>query len=294
MAWQYHLMVPETYDQHSVRGYLIHYLLIPRYHIFCLRRHRRVLVNGKYLPMNFLVKTNDKITLTFQPQDFREPFPNVTPDSAANVQIAYEDSDLLVVNKQRGDKTHPNQPGEVGSTLNHVAAYLQPKHQQPYIVHRLDQQTSGALIIAKNPAVVPILVRLIGEKKIKRTYLAWLQGTGLPEQGTIDKPIGHDPADQRKRKINGVNARSAITHYQVLKTTAHKTLVQIQLETGRTHQIRVHFAYLGHPIMGDPLYNPQTKPYAPMLLHSWKVKLIRPFYHREVLVTVPLPDDFKF
>ena len=293
MHWQYTLRVPAPCNHQSVRTYLSQYLLIPRYHIYCLRRHQRVLVNHHYLPMNFPVHTNDLVSLDFRPADFREPFQNVTPDSAANVKIIYETSDLLVVNKQRGDKTHPNQPGEIGSTLNHVAAYLKPKSQQPYIVTRLDQQTSGALIIAKNPAVVPILIRLIGEKRIQRSYLAWVHGTGLPKTGIINRPIGHDPHDRRKRMINGTHARKAVTDYRTLKTQNNRTLVKIQLETGRTHQIRVHMASLGHPIIGDPLYNPHTQPYDSMLLHSWKIHLILPFYMQPVTVTASLPSDFK-
>ncbi|QBP18921.1 RluA family pseudouridine synthase [Acetilactobacillus jinshanensis] len=293
MKWQYHLRVPAEITPCSVRHYLSKYLLIPRYKIYRLRKHQRVLVNHKYLPMNYQINAGDHVDLTFLPSDFREPFPNVDPDSAANVKIAYEDRDLLVVNKQRGDKTHPNQPGEIGTTLNHVAAYLQPKHEQPYIVHRLDQQTSGALIIAKNPAVVPILVRLISEKRIKRTYLAWCQGIFKKPSGIINQPIGYDPKDQRKRKINGLHAKRAITKYHVIKTKGNRSLVKINLMTGRTHQIRVHMASLGHPIIGDPLYNPETQLYDPMLLHSWQLKLIQPFYMNVVHVTTPLPNDFK-
>ena len=280
-------------NRQSVRTYLKKYLLVPRYHIYCLRKNYRILINGRYLPMNYPIHTGDQAQITFLPQDFREPFPNVTPDSAANVQVIYEDHDLLVINKQRGDKTHPNQPGETGTTLNHVAAYLKPKHEQPYIVHRLDQQTSGVLIIAKNPAVVPILVRLIGEKRIRRTYLAKVTGTFQRTSGQIDQPIGRDPNDQRKRKINGPLAKRAITNYRVIKAGRNNSLVEIQLKTGRTHQIRVHMASIGHPVIGDPLYNPATKPYQDMRLHSWKLDLIRPFYMQRKIITAPIPKLFK-
>lgn len=293
LKWQYHLTIPTKITPCSVRHYLSKYLLIPRYKIYRLRKNQRVLINHHYRPMNYPVHSGEQVDLTFLPSDFREPFPNVEPDSAANVNIAYEDHDLLVVNKQRGDKTHPNQPGEIGTTLNHVAAYLQTDHQQPYIVHRLDQQTSGALIIAKNPAVVPILVRLIGEKRIQRIYLAWCEGLFKKRSGIINQPIGFDPNDQRKRKINGINAKQAITQYSVIKARNQYSLVKIKLKTGRTHQIRVHMAYLGHPIVGDPLYNKNTQPYDPMLLHSWKLKLIRPFYMNVIHVTANLPKDFK-
>ena len=291
MKWQYHLIIPNAITPCSVRHYLSRYLLIPRYKIYRLRKNQRVLVNHHYLPMNYTVHSGDRVQLTFLPSDFREPFPNVAPDSAAGVQICYEDHDLLVVNKQAGDKTHPNQPDEVGSTLNHVAAYLKPKHQQPYIVHRLDQQTSGALIIAKNPAVVPILVRLIGEKRIKRIYLAWVTVTFKKVSGTINYPIGLNPNDQRKRMINGPHAKRAVTEYHVIKTKNDNSLVKIQLKTGRTHQIRVHMTSVNHPVIGDPLYNPSTEPFTRMRLHSWKIKLIRPFYMQVKWVTAPTTEN---
>jgi 23S rRNA pseudouridine1911/1915/1917 synthase len=173
-----------------------------------------------------------------------------------------------------------------------VAAYLQPKGQQPYILNRLDQETSGALLIAKNPAVVPPLVRAIKEKQVQRTYLTWVHGRFNSDHGTIALPIGRDLEDQRKRRVDGDHAQSAITRYQVIQRTESATLVAIRLQTGRTHQIRVHLSALGHPIVGDPLYAHDARQQR-LLLHSWQLKLPLPFSFEEVRLVAPVPDGFR-
>lgn len=289
--WTFEAPVPQMMDGQSLRHLLHQHWLLPKHLIFSLRSNKRVLVNGHYLPVNFPVHDNDKIEMTFLPADFRNPFPNVIPDSAANLEILYEDHNLIVVNKRRGDKTHPNQPGEVGATINHLAAYLATQDTLPYMIHRLDQETSGAILFAKNPVVVPPLIANLAAKRIQRTYLAWVTGTKIPPQGTIELPIGRDPQDRRKRKVNGVAAVPALTHYQVIQNLAGDTLLAIQLATGRTHQIRVHFAAIGHPLVGDPLYAPDDKqPF--LLLHSWKITLPLPFSEKAITVTAPLPPHF--
>ncbi|MHA8137986.1 RluA family pseudouridine synthase [Lactobacillaceae bacterium Scapto_B20] len=286
MNWSYQIKVVEPMP---LRKLLSQKLLIPKYLIYRLRTHKRVTVNGRYLPMNFAVQPGDQVAINFATDDFKR-VQIATPDDASSVQPLYETNDLIVVNKQRGDKTHPNQPGELGATINHVAAYLKPKHQVPYIIHRLDQQTSGAIIFGKNPAVVPILTRLISEKQIERTYLAWVSGNVLNDHDQVDLPIGIDPDDQRKRKVNGPAAVNALTYYQVIRCTANRTLLKIKLATGRTHQIRVHMAAIGHPLIGDPLYNPDS--HAPLQLHSYQLSLIQPFEMTHHQITAPLPDDF--
>ncbi|MGF2384866.1 RluA family pseudouridine synthase [Lentilactobacillus otakiensis] len=289
--WVFNETVPSLMDGQSLKSLLSQYWQLPKHLVYSIRHAQRVLVNGKYQPVNFPVTTGDKIQLTFVPNDFVSPFPKVTADSAATVEILYEDANLVVVNKRRGDKTHPNQPGEFGATINHLAAYLATEKTLPYMIHRLDQETSGAIIFAKNPAVVPILVANIAQKQIKRTYLAWVVGTDLPDSGTIDFAIGLDPDDKRKRKVNGPKAVSAITHYQVLKRQSGYSLLSVELETGRTHQIRVHLAALQHPLVGDPLYNSSNdSPF--LLLHSWKVDLPLPFTKVHKIVEAPIPQHF--
>ncbi|WP_413627837.1 RluA family pseudouridine synthase [Fructilactobacillus vespulae] len=290
-SYDYQLTVPEEFEQQSLRDYLANFLLIPKHLIFSLRTNYRVLVNGKYLPMNFSIHHGDLIQLQFLDCDFKNPHPNVIADDSKPIDVLYEDADLLIINKPRGVKTHANQPGESGALLNLAAGYLQP--QVPYIIHRLDQETSGVLIMAKSPAVVPPLTNLIRRKKIKRTYLVWVHGHLKDDSGIITTPIGYDENDQRKRKINGFKSKSAITHYQVLKTTSSETCLAIQLETGRTHQIRVHLASLGHPIVNDPLYDETANEALPMNLHSWKVKLHTPFYQQSLALEAPIPIEMQ-
>ncbi|TLQ19776.1 RluA family pseudouridine synthase [Lentilactobacillus parafarraginis] len=288
--WTFHESVPAAMDNRSLKALLHEYWLLPKHLVFSIRKAERVLVNGRYQPINFPVKADDQITMTFLPSDFRQPFPSVLPDPTTMVEVLYEDQNLIVINKRRGDKTHPNQPGETGATINHLAAYLKSENGLPYMVHRLDQETSGAIIFAKNPAVVPILVANIAAKRIQRTYLAWVSGRDLPATGTITLPIGLDPTDKRKRAVNGPHAAAATTHYHVVRKVGGNTLLEIRLETGRTHQIRVHLAAIGHPLIGDPLYNDTDT--GALMLHSWKVGLVMPFTNQLVTVTAPIPNDF--
>ncbi len=290
--WLFNTTVPKSMDNQPLRYLLHQHWLLPKHLIFSLRSDNRILVNQHYLPVNFPVHYQDQVTLSFIPTDFQHPFPNVLADSATALAVLYEDANLIIVNKRRGDKTHPNQPGEVGATINHLAAYLATEEALPYMVHRLDQETSGAILFAKNPAVVPSLVAEIAAKQVSRTYLAWVSGSDLPDQGTIDLSIGRDPQDKRKRRINGRHALKAITHYHVLRRTVGNSLLAIQLETGRTHQIRIHLAAINHPVVGDPLYNPvHDAPF--LLLHSWQLSVPMPFHETTINVTAPLPPHFK-
>lgn len=290
MHWTYTRTLPSTQIARSLRDQLTAWLL-PSHLVHDLRISQRVLVNGSYRSMNQLVGPGDIVQMTFVPEDFKEPFPEVDPDSAATVAVIYETADLLIVNKTRGSKTHPNQPGERGTTLNHVAAYLGDEQPGPYILSRLDQETTGALMMTKTPAVVPIMVRNIAEKRVQRTYLAWVTGH-LAGEGTFDDPIGRDPQDRRKRQVNGIHPQRAITHYAALDEQSGATLVKLWLETGRTHQLRVHLAASGHPLIGDPLYGALSK--TRLRLHCWQLRFPQPFATDDQLTTVtaPVPADF--
>lgn len=290
MEWHYTRDVPPTPRPLTVRELLTAWLL-PSHLIHSLRVHHRVRLNGQYRSMNQRVIPGERVTLTFVSDDFTHPFPDVAPDSAATVSVLYETADLLVINKTRGSKTHPNQPGERGTTLNHVAAYLGPNQPGPYILSRLDQETTGALLMTKTPAVVPVMVRHIAEKNVQRTYLAWVHGT-LAGTGTFTAPIGRDPHDKRKRLVNGPHAQRAITHYQVVAHQPQATLVRLWLETGRTHQLRVHLAHSGHPLIGDPLYGVNDG--QRLRLHCWQLAFPQPFSltTTKTTVTAPVPADF--
>lgn len=291
--WHYQVLIRNLSEPVSIKEYLKQQLLIPKHFIYPLRKHHRVLVNQKYITMNSLVNNGDQIDLTFIEDDFALPVQNLIADNHHSIEILYEDADILVVNKPAGYKTHPNQPGETNTILNFCEGYLNHKNQHAYMIHRLDQQTSGALIVGKNPVVVPILVRLIKDKRIQRMYTAVVNNPFHYHSGTINSAIGLDPLDKRKRKINGINPQSAKTDYQVLCTTTHHSVVQLKLYTGRTHQLRVHLASINHPIVGDPLYEPHLSN-PKMLLHSTQLHLIRPFYFDSIDINAPLPPEFNF
>ncbi|WP_312981920.1 RluA family pseudouridine synthase, partial [Leuconostoc falkenbergense] len=160
----------------------------------------------------------------------------------------------------------------------------------PYMVHRIDRATSGAVIIAKTPLVVPILDQLLSAKAITRTYLAWVSGVMPTKQGIIETPIGIDAQEDRKRAVNGTNAQFAVTHWTNIHTVYQNSLLRIRLDTGRMHQIRVHLASIGHPIVGDDLYGGRHMPR--LMLHSATIELPLPFDGGVKTITGPLPDDF--
>lgn len=284
--WLFTRIVSPQENQLPLRALLTSWF-IPKHLIFALRTNQRVLVNQHYQPVNFPVTAGDTITLRFLATDFNHPPLTIIPNPDLKAPILYEDANLIVINKPRGLKTHPNQPGETNTVLNLVAGYLQ---HYPYMVHRLDMETSGAIIFAKNPVVVPILVKAIKLKLVTRNYLAWVHGTEIAERGTIDFPIGRDVADKRKRQVNGQNAQTAVTHYEVLDRIKDYSLVKIHLDTGRTHQIRVHLQALNHPIVGDPLYSDDN--YPELLLHSSELTVPLPLSPDSITVTAAKPSAF--
>lgn len=266
------IQLPPSFKEQSVRDVLEKEWLVPRKVRHFLRTRKNVAINGQPVLFHETVKAGDLVTLTFEAADY--PPPTHQLGIAANVNVLYEDDYLIILNKPAGMKTHPNQPQEKDTLLNHLAAYLAPMKQFPYVVHRLDKETSGAIVFAKHPFVVPILGRQLEEKQIYRRYQAIVAGM-LAENQTISKKIGRDRHDRRKRIVDEKNGDVAITHLTVAHHTKNQTALYCLLETGRTHQIRVHLASIGHPIIGDPLYHPNPK--GRLLLHASELHLVHPF-----------------
>ena len=280
MSYYFTFNFPQNLKPCSVND-LLRLLLIPRKWRHYLRTEHQILINGTYHYFNQMVFPDDKIELWLK---HIESSQNTYPASGQMPEVIYEDQNLLIINKPAGQKTHPNL-SETNTALNDCATYL---GYSPFIVHRLDMLTSGLLLVAKNPAVVPILNRQLSSKIFHREYLAVVNMTKpIADTGIINLPLGRDPLDKRKREIVA-DGLKAITHYQILKCFSNNTaLIKLDLETGRTHQIRVHLAAIGCPIVGDPLYNPNFVNKEYLHLTAYKVSLLLPFSFKELKVNLP-------
>lgn len=260
-------------------------LLIPRKTRHFLRTRKDVWINGKNLPFHTEVHEGDTIGLNFEENDYPEH--NVTPWNFP-IEVMYEDEHLIVINKPIHLKTHPNEPTEYKTALNAVQYYMQSQGetQSPYVVHRLDKETSGLLLFAKNPIVLPLLTRQLEQKNMHRDYEALATGY-LKHDLTIDKPIGRDRHDKRKRRIDA-NGQRAITHVTVLKHENKNTRIRCTLDTGRTHQIRVHLQSINHPLLGDPLYNVATSA-TRLYLHAYRLRFTHPFTFETIDINCKTP-----
>lgn len=214
------------------------------------------------------------------------------------LQILFEDEDILVLNKAADQPIHPSVGNYENTLANGVRWYYQEKGESFVYrcINRLDRDTTGALILAKNPYSAAVLSSQMKQRQIHRTYLAITQGI-LPLQGTIQAPISRAQESAIERTVDFENGESAVTHYQRLLTyTAPDqqtySLVQLNLETGRTHQIRVHMKYIGHPLPGDFLYNPDYRIIRRQPLHSYQLEFFHPVSGEPMVITAPLPQDF--
>jgi 23S rRNA pseudouridine1911/1915/1917 synthase len=277
--YRFKLTFPAKKTPESVKDMLADLFIQRKWRHF-LRVEKNVLVNGRYRNFNEQVKPGDEIKLTLTHVDSRQQ--NYAP-SGHLPRVVFEDDNILVIDKPAGQKTHPNL-FETDTALNDCATYL---GFSPFVVHRLDMLTRGLLLVAKNPAAVPILNQQLSRKICQRDYLAWVTASpDLPDQGTIDKPIGQDPTDQRKRMVVATGLH-AVTHFKVLKKDHEQALLALRLETGRTHQIRVHLASCGWPIIGDPLYNLAFKKGQDLQLTAFRLKLILPFSFQQKTIVLP-------
>ena len=213
------------------------------------------------------------------------------------LDIVYEDDDVIVVNKPQGIVVHPA-PGHPDHTLVNALLYHSPLSTingefRPGIVHRIDKDTSGLLMVAKNDMAHRSLAAQLKAKTNEREYVALVHGVIKEDQGTIDAPLGRSPKDRKKQAVVA-DGRHAVTHFKVLKRYQHYTLVSCRLETGRTHQIRVHMKYIGHPLAGDPLYGPRkTLPGNGQYLHARLLGFKHPRTGKQLTFTAPLPSYFQ-
>ena len=249
-----------------------------------------ILINGVWAYMRTQLKDGDVLTVRIRET---ESSPNI-PAVKLPLDIIYEDEDIIVVNKSAGMPVHPSLNNYRNSLANALMYYYQ-EQGKPFIfrcTNRLDRDTSGLTVIAKHMVSSSILSCMGVRHEITREYLAIVRGGINPPGGTIDAPIGRTGSSLIERKIDLENGENAVTHYRVLEEKNGHSLVSLTLETGRTHQIRVHFSWLGHPLAGDSLYGGHTDIIARHALHCAVLRFNRPADHEPRRVQSPLPEDF--
>ena len=280
----------EENEKIRIDKYLSEKLDLSRSKIQKLIDNKKVIVNNKFVSANYKIKLGDLIEvnddLNYEINIEKENIP---------LDIVYEDDDLLIVNKESGMVTHPA-PGHYTKTLVNALLYKfdisSTTDIRPGIVHRLDKDTSGLMVVAKNEKTHEKLSEMIKNKEVKRHYIALVEGVIQHETGTIDAPIGRDQYDRQKMAVTDINGKDSITHFKVLKRYKNKTLVECILETGRTHQIRVHMKYINHPVVNDPIYNKKKSDDFGQMLHSKSIEFIHPITKKEIYFEVEPPKEF--
>ena len=284
-------MIVKENDGLRIDSYLANELDLSRSKVQKLIKDGLVLVNGNKVSNSYTVKLNDEIEVN---DDLNYDI-NVEPEDI-KLDIVYEDDDLLIINKASGMVVHPAPGHYTGTLVNALLFYFGKEattNLRPGIVHRLDKDTSGLMLVAKNDETLEKLSNMISTKNVERKYLAIVDGLIKHDTGTIDAPIGRDSNDRKKMAVTASNSKHAITHFKVLERFTNNTLIECILETGRTHQIRVHLAYIGYPVTNDPAYNKKKSTEFGQMLHSYSIKLNHPRTGKELFFTAEPPKEFN-
>lgn len=253
-----------------------------------------VTVNGGIVKGNYKIKVNDKIEILIPDAVEYDVLPENVP-----LDVYYEDEDVIVVNKPRGMVVHPAPGHTTGTLVNALMYHCKDLSgingvMRPGIVHRIDKDTSGLLMVAKNDAAHESLAQQLVDKSVVRKYYAIVHGVIHHPLGTIDAPIGRDKKDRQKMTVTDENSKHAVTHFNVLEKFDQFTFVECQLETGRTHQIRVHMKYIGHPLAGDPKYGPKkTWKIDGQALHAAVLGFVHPRTGEHLQFEAPMPTIIK-
>lgn len=261
-----------------------------------LIEEKNIKVNGKETKHSYKLKLNDEIEISIPEAKEIDLKAQDIP-----LDIIYEDDDIIVINKPKGMVVHPANGNPDGTLVNAVMAICKDSLSgiggeiRPGIVHRLDKDTSGAIIVAKNDKAHVNLSEQLKEHKVKKTYLALVRGIIKENEATINMPISRSNKDRKKMDVNK-EGKEAITHFKVLRRYKNKyTLLQINLETGRTHQIRVHLSYIGYPIIGDEVYSNGKNEWGikGQCLHAWKLEFMHPITKEKISLEAEIPEYLK-
>lgn len=271
-------------------------LELTRSRIQKLIQDKNIFVNENTINKNYKLKIGDNICVEMEEPKELDVMPENIP-----IDIVYEDSDIILINKKQGMVVHPAN-GHYNGTLVNALMYHCKNNlsgingvMRPGIVHRIDKDTSGILIVAKNDNAHQKLAKQLENHSMKRVYYALVYNNLKNDTGTIDKPIGRHQIDRKKMSVNSKRTKTAITHYTVLERFGKFTLIKLILETGRTHQIRVHMSYIGNPILGDFVYGKEKQPYnlKGQLLHAKTLGFIHPMTNEYMEFEIDLPNHFE-
>lgn len=268
---------------------------LSRSYIQKLIKEEEITVNGKKIKANYKVNENDLVVIN-QPE-LKEP--DILAENIP-LDILYEDSDLLIINKPKGMVVHPSAGHYSGTLVNALMYYCKEDLSgingvmRPGIVHRIDMDTTGSLLVCKNDFTHQNLAEQLKVHSIRRIYHAIVHGVIKEDEGTINAPIGRHPIDRKKMSINHKNGKEAVTHFKVIQRFRDYTYIQCQLETGRTHQIRVHMASIKHPLLGDAVYGPARCPFKlqGQTLHAKIIGITHPRTGEYLEADAPLPEYF--
>lgn len=276
---KFKIKLPENLNIQTVETLLTQTWLVPKKQRHFLRTKKHLLINDMVARFTDTVQAGDTVTLIFDTEDFSVK--SLTPGNAklGKSFILYEDDHLIIVNKPENMKTHANVTGEI-ALQNHISTAC---GQPVYVVHRLDFETSGTVLFAKNPFVLPILDQMLQARQIHRTYEALCTGLVTPDDFIIQEAIGTDRHDKKRRIVVTRGGQSAITHVKVLNRYTDASLVTCILDTGRTHQIRVHLSSRGHAIAGDQLYSGPKA--SRLMLHAKHLELTHPFTQEKIRIS---------
>ncbi|WP_129689366.1 RluA family pseudouridine synthase [Gottfriedia acidiceleris] len=285
------VIIGVEHKNQTVESYLKNVWQFPKKLLHELRMAKGCRINGEIKSWNTILISGDQVEM----QLFIEEDYGVIPQEQS-IEICYEDEHLLIANKPFGVDTHPNEKGQLNTLANGVAFHFLENGLKTKVrhIHRLDKDTTGGVVFAKHALSSAILDSMLSQRKIKRTYTAIVEGNVKSPKGTINEAIGRDRHHPTRRRVSP-KGDNAITHYKKIKyiSKLNVTILECQLDTGRTHQIRVHLSFLGHPLIGDLLYGGKQKLLNRQGLHASNVQFTHPFTKDSLSIHIPFPSDIK-